>query len=81
MTSLEALKGGERNFKILKAGEDEPKGLVTLHEFKEEVKYSFVQYMEEGMKMSLITCIDFTSSNLDSRNPDSLHFFTMESEN
>ncbi|CAD8052800.1 unnamed protein product [Paramecium sonneborni] len=36
---------------------------------------TFEQYLEEGLQLNLIISIDFTDSNLDPNNPQSLHYF------
>ncbi|EAX90435.1 Copine family protein [Trichomonas vaginalis G3] len=37
-------------------------------------KYTFVDYLRNGVQLNLITAIDFTSSNGDPRNMNSLHY-------
>ena len=39
-----------------------------------EREYSFLDYLKGGMEINLTIAIDFTSSNLDPKRPDSLHY-------
>lgn len=59
---------------MLDKNTNQPKGVVSFANFREEMRYSFIQYIESGLEISLITCIDFTASNLDPKHPKSLHF-------
>lgn len=42
---------------------------------KIEAKHSFLEYVFGGCEMDLSIAIDFTLSNGDPRQPNSLHFF------
>ena len=41
---------------------------------KVDTKYTFMDYISGGMEMNFVVGIDFTASNGDPANPDSLHF-------
>jgi hypothetical protein len=49
-------------------------GSVRLSEFRIEQRQTFSDYLRAGFRLNLITCIDFTSSNLSPNDPWSLHF-------
>lgn len=49
-------------------------GIVELEAFEIVKKYEFLDYIVGGCQISLVVAIDFTSSNLDPRNPSSLHY-------
>ena len=38
------------------------------------MKYEFSDYIEAGLQLALVTCIDFTASNGIARMPNSLHY-------
>ncbi len=48
---------------------------------KLEKEYSFLDYLKGGMEINLIIGIDFTSSNLDPKLPNSLHNITSNVKN
>ena len=54
------------------------KGNMRLNNVKRFVKHSFVDYIQAGMQLLLITCIDFTASNGSPKSPSSLHFIQMD---
>ena len=37
-------------------------------------KHTFMDYITGGMEMNFVVAIDYTASNLDPANPNSLHF-------
>jgi len=42
--------------------------------FKQTVKYDFMDFLQSGMQMAMVVCIDFTASNGIQTQPSSLHF-------
>lgn len=38
------------------------------------VKNNFTDYLQAGLQLMLITCIDFTASNGSAKSPSSLHY-------
>ena len=55
-------------------------GSATIN-MKLEKEYSFLDYLKGGMEINLIIGIDFTSSNLDPKLPNSLHNITSNAMN
>lgn len=51
-----------------------PKGQLTLRSYEEVEEPQFVDYIMGGCEISLVIGIDFTASNGDSLQPNSLHF-------
>lgn len=55
----------------------QPAGILTIHEYKEVVQPSFIDYIKGGMcDFGLVCAIDFTSSNGNPRQPGTRHFNT-----
>jgi hypothetical protein len=50
------------------------KGVITFQNFKQTVKYDFMDYLSSGMQMAMVVCIDFTASNGTQTQPASLHY-------
>lgn len=48
---------------------------VKISNFKQETFYEFLDYIKGGMNITPIVAIDFTASNRDSDDPNSLHYF------
>lgn len=66
--------GEKREFKIKNKGED--KGVLVFHEVKRSVRHEFGDFIENGLQLALVTCIDFTASNGSYDVPGSLHYST-----
>lgn len=66
--------GEKREFRIKNKGED--KGTLVLHAVKRTVRHEFGDFIENGLQLALVTCIDFTASNGSYDMPGSLHYST-----
>ncbi|CAD5115458.1 DgyrCDS4430 [Dimorphilus gyrociliatus] len=51
-------------------------GTVCLVNFREEVEYSFIDFIQGGLQVHLSVAVDFTQSNGDPAQSDSLHYHT-----
>ena len=49
--------------------------MLELEHLKFERKHSFLDYVFGGCEISLTIAIDFTMSNMDPKDPESLHYF------
>jgi hypothetical protein len=49
-------------------------GIIQFNSIQLEKSYSFIDYLQSGLQLNLITAIDFTGSNGDPRNQKSLHY-------
>ena len=56
-------------------------GKIRVEFFKSKRLYEFTDYLRGGLNISMITCIDFTGSNGDPRNPSSLHYMNPSQPN
>lgn len=57
----------------------EPKGLLRIHHYSEEVHPSFIEYIKGGWcDFGLVCAIDFTSSNGNPRQPGTRHYNNMQ---
>lgn len=50
-----------------------PPAQIKIIKFQEKIRYSFTQYLQGGLQINLLTCIDFTASNMSPDMPNSLH--------
>ncbi|KAF5453940.1 hypothetical protein F2P56_023649 [Juglans regia] len=50
------------------------KGQLFVDQFCEKEQYSFLDYISSGFELNFMVAIDFTASNGNPRNPDSLHY-------
>nr|XP_023879541.1 protein BONZAI 3-like isoform X1 [Quercus suber]XP_023879542.1 protein BONZAI 3-like isoform X1 [Quercus suber] len=50
------------------------KGQLFVDQFCEKQQYSFLDYISSGFELNFMVAIDFTASNGNPRNPDSLHY-------
>ncbi|KAF8401570.1 hypothetical protein HHK36_012514 [Tetracentron sinense] len=50
------------------------KGQLFVDGFFEKTQYSFVDYISSGFELNFMVAVDFTASNGNPRNPDSLHY-------
>ncbi|KAL5566191.1 hypothetical protein UlMin_029355 [Ulmus minor] len=50
------------------------KGQLYVDRFLEKEQFSFVDYISSGFELNFMVAVDFTASNGDRRNPDSLHY-------
>ncbi|KAL4637279.1 hypothetical protein ACB092_03G066600 [Castanea dentata] len=50
------------------------KGQLFVDQFCEKQQYSFLDYISSGSELNFIVAVDFTASNGNPRNPDSLHY-------
>ena len=73
MVTLNALEKGQKVFELRRAGGGSW-GQVRFVEHKQRICYSFLEYLNGGLQIKLITSIDFTGSNGVPRMPSSLHY-------
>ncbi|KAL6329570.1 hypothetical protein AAG906_022147 [Vitis piasezkii] len=50
------------------------KGQLFVDQFCEKQLYSFIDYVSSGFEFNFMVAVDFTASNGNPRNPDSLHY-------
>ncbi|KAG6645613.1 protein BONZAI 3-like isoform X3 [Carya illinoinensis] len=50
------------------------KGELFVDQFCEKEQYSFIDYISCGFELNFMVAVDFTASNGNPRNPDSLHY-------
>ncbi|XP_043815082.1 protein BONZAI 3 isoform X1 [Manihot esculenta] len=50
------------------------KGQLFVDQFVEKEQYSFLDYISSGFELNFMVAVDFTASNGNPRNPDSLHY-------
>ncbi|KAM3747712.1 hypothetical protein ACB098_05G055500 [Castanea mollissima] len=50
------------------------KGQLFVDQFCEKQQYSFLDYISSGFELNFMVAVDFTASNGNPRNPDSLHY-------
>ncbi|KAF3959786.1 hypothetical protein CMV_015430 [Castanea mollissima] len=50
------------------------KGQLFVDQFCEKQQYSFLDYFSSGFELNFMVAVDFTASNGNPRNPDSLHY-------
>ncbi|XP_055960946.1 protein BONZAI 3 isoform X2 [Mercurialis annua] len=50
------------------------KGQLFVERFLEKEQYSFLDYISSGFELNFMVAVDFTASNGNPRNPDSLHY-------
>jgi len=50
------------------------KGVINFDNFKRSIKYDFTDFLQNGMQMAMVVCIDFTASNGIQTQPNSLHY-------
>jgi hypothetical protein len=53
-------------------------GMLRFDDFKLEEKPSFLDYLNGGTELAVMVATDFTSSNGDPQNPDSLHSISFD---
>jgi hypothetical protein len=63
---------GKTKFTLTKNGKE--RGIVTFENVKQSIKYEFMDYLQNGMQMAMVVCIDFTASNGIQSRSDSLHY-------
>lgn len=73
-TDLESLLKGKQKYTLMKNNHE--KGVIMLNDFKQFVKYEFPDFLQSGMQMAMVVCIDFTASNGLQNQPKSLHYTT-----
>ena len=71
---LATLHEGRHRFTLMKSGKE--KGVFVLENFKQTIKYDFMDYLRCGMQMAMVVCIDFTASNGIQTQASSLHYTT-----
>lgn len=49
-------------------------GEIMFYEVKSDIKYTFLDYVFGGCELMLLVAVDFTKSNGDIKNPESLHY-------
>ncbi|XP_062143746.1 protein BONZAI 3 isoform X5 [Alnus glutinosa] len=50
------------------------KGQLFVDQFCQKEQYSFLDYISSGFELNFMVAVDFTASNGNPRNPDSLHY-------
>ena len=72
---------GKREFVILELSEKIPfqfgKGVVRATQCERVDPHTFLDYILNGLEMSLIIAVDFTGSNGDASSPSSLHYIDL----
>ena len=68
--TLGSIREGTDSYQLTKN-----QGTFTMQGLKIEAKHSFLEYVFGGCEMDLSIAIDFTLSNGDPKQPNSLHFF------
>ncbi|RWS28392.1 copine-8-like isoform X2 [Leptotrombidium deliense] len=61
-------------FKLLSDKNRSEKGKIELMNVRLEERFSFLDYIKGGTQMHFVVAVDFTASNGDVRNSDSLHY-------
>eukprot|EP01119_Soliformovum_irregulare_P011920 TRINITY_DN3051_c0_g1_i1.p1 TRINITY_DN3051_c0_g1~~TRINITY_DN3051_c0_g1_i1.p1 ORF type:complete len:604 (+),score=195.97 TRINITY_DN3051_c0_g1_i1:84-1895(+) len=84
-TTTAELMDGKRQFELILPRKQKKKsyknsGIIQLKEFEVIKTHSFLEYITGGCEISLIVAIDFTASNKDPRDPNSLHFMGPHNE-
>ena len=75
-TTLEELQSGKTDFALTHPKKGKGKaGVLKVLSFHLSEKYTFLDYIRAGEQLNLITAIDFTKSNLEPKDPHSLHAF------
>ena len=64
----------QKQWQFTNPANNKPQGTLYLKNHKVELNYSFVEYLQGGMDISLVCCIDFTGSNGVPSSPSSLHY-------
>ena len=57
------------------------KSSLTIQRCRITQKYTFLDFLQGGMNMNFVVAIDFTASNGDPKNPNSLHFISNQHPN
>ena len=65
----------DRKFKI-KNSEGLDQGVLKFNKVNRKVQYEFGDFIENGLQLALVSCIDFTASNGSPHSPTSLHYGT-----
>lgn len=65
----------QTNSSFVFQNEGNPVGKLTVLSATKDVEYSIVDYLRGGTQISLVVGIDFTGSNGDPKDPNSLHYF------
>ena len=71
---LATVHEGRHRFTLMKGGKE--KGVFVLDNFKQSIKYDFMDYLKCGMQMAMVVCIDFTASNGIQTQGSSLHYLS-----
>ena len=78
-TSLHELRSKPQGLKILRKShrkKNKVYGVLNVLHYSSVKRPSFLDYMQGPVDMGLMVAIDFTGSNGDPRDPNSLHYFT-----
>ena len=62
----------DRVYKI--RSKNQNKGNIHIEHFYDRTQYEFGDFIQAGLQLSLVTCIDFTASNGIYTHKDSLHY-------
>lgn len=60
-------------FQILNTSRN-PVGTLVVDRFSSKTQYQFTDFIQNGLQLSLVTCIDFTASNGMINDKKSLHY-------
>jgi len=75
--SIELMKDGATEFELENPKKKSSVGKLHLKEFSiEKKKYTFIDYLKEGTQLNVAVAIDYTGSNGEPKNPNSLHRMT-----
>jgi len=80
-TSLSRLTESTGQLVEIKNEKRESTGKFKVEMITINQKYSFYDFLRGGLQLNLITAIDFTASNRDPRDPNSLHFISPQAQN
>lgn len=64
----------DATFNLFNPKKNKSAGTVTVIFSRKYELFDFTEYLRGGLKLGMITCIDFTGSNGDKNNPQSLHY-------
>jgi len=74
---VEMIINKEKNIKIIKPITNEIRGEIIILKAEIQERFTFLDYIFGGVEISLSVAIDFTLSNLDPKEKDSLHCFDL----
>ena len=69
------MRADQKNFEIRGKGEKFKVGDMKFKSLNISTRHTFLEYVFGGCEISLVLAIDFTLSNGDPKDKDSLHYF------